>query len=300
MAWHPATGLGVIALGNLRYAQVGGAAGEALAGLVREGHAPRRSVRPTPVVERFRDVAEGLLARWDDAVADEAFAMNLDLDEPRRPAAGRGGEGRRGSLDRSVATRIVRVSSSSAHLRWWLRGERGWAELEILVTPEAEPRLQTLRVTPGGGPVAGACRGGERLLAAAARACAGLASRARARREALDLAGRRAGAAGGRGAVRDHAPGPPDGRRRPGDDDLGAGHATAAARPSGWRWTRSPAPSTEAALQAAAPRPTRRRLVAVHQATCQATRDRRGAVSRRGSRAAARTAQGRTGARGAR
>ncbi len=168
MAWHPATGLGVVALGSLRYAQVGGAAGEALAGLVREGHAPRRSVRPAPVVERFRDVAEGLLARWDDAVADETFAMNLDHDEPR--------DARRAAVEKVGADLgpfrrdddRAAVSVSAAHLRWWLRGERGWVELEILVTPEAEPRLQTFRVTPVGDPSPALVAAAERLLAAAA------------------------------------------------------------------------------------------------------------------------------------
>ena len=223
MAWHPATGLGVIALGNLRYAQVGGAAGEALAGLVREGHAPRRSVRPAPVVERFRDVAEGLLARWDDAVADETFAMNLDLDEPR--------DVRRAALEKVAADLgpfhrdedRAAVSVSAAHLRWWLRGERGWAELEILVTPEAEPRLQTFRVTPVGDPSPALVAAAERLLARGGRARPRLAVRPRAGRSAGPR-GRGAGAAGRLGAVRGHAPGPPRGRRRPHDDDLGAGH----------------------------------------------------------------------------
>ena len=167
MAWHPATGLGLIALGNLRYAQVGGVSGEALLGLVRERHAPRRSVRPAPVVERFRDVVERLLARWDDAVADEAFAMNLDLDEPRdlRRAAAEKVAADLGPFRRDEGR--APTSWSSAHLRWWLRGEHGWVELEILVTPEAEPRLQTLRVTPVGDPSPALVAAAERLLAAA-------------------------------------------------------------------------------------------------------------------------------------
>jgi CubicO group peptidase (beta-lactamase class C family) len=168
MAWHPATGLGVVALGNLRYAGVSPLAGELLGGLVREGHAGRRAVRPAPVVERFRDVAEGLLARWDDGVADAAFAMNLDLDEPR--------DRRRDAVARVAADLgpfrrdpgRPDVSWSAAHLRWWLRGERGWAQLEILVTPEPQPRIQTLLVTPVGDPSPPLVAVAERLLAVAA------------------------------------------------------------------------------------------------------------------------------------
>jgi hypothetical protein len=168
MCWHPATGLGVIALGNLRYAPVTGPAMEQLAVLVRDGHAARRAVRPDRVVERYRDVAEGLIAAWDDAVADEAFAMNMDLDEPRdrRRAAVAAVAEAIGPSSRDGARPAV--SASSAHCRWWLRGERGWAAVEIMVTPEPAPRLQTLLVTAVGDPSAALAEAAERLLAAAA------------------------------------------------------------------------------------------------------------------------------------
>ena len=168
MCWHPATGLGVIALGNLRYAPVTGPSLELLAGLVREGHAPRRAVGRAPVVERCRDVAEGLLAAWDDAVADGVFAMNLDLDEPRdrRRAALEAVARDLGPFSRDEAR--AAVSESSAHCRWWLRGERGWAQVEILVTPEPEPRIQTFRVTPVGDPSAALVSAAGRILEAAA------------------------------------------------------------------------------------------------------------------------------------
>jgi CubicO group peptidase (beta-lactamase class C family) len=187
MTWHPSTGLGVIALGNLRYAQVTGASREALLGLVREGHAARRSVRPAPVVERFRDVAEGLLAHWDDAVADRAFAMNLDLDEPRdlRRAAVEKVAADLGPFRRDEGR--AAVSASAAHLRWWMRGERGWAELEILVTPEAEPRLQTFRITPLGDPAPALVAAAELVLAAAAEPAPAWPSNL-ARGDVLDLA----------------------------------------------------------------------------------------------------------------
>jgi hypothetical protein len=63
---------------------VGLATTEALRELVQRGHATHRTVRPVPVVERFGDMAEGPLARWDDVAADGAFAMNMGL-----PGSGR-------------------------------------------------------------------------------------------------------------------------------------------------------------------------------------------------------------------
>jgi CubicO group peptidase (beta-lactamase class C family) len=147
MAWHPATGLGVIALGNRRYAPVRPVVDDQLRALVRACAAPRRRLEPMPAVVALRRVAESLLARWDDEVADDAFAMNMDLDEPR--------DSRRAAIERIAAdlgpfraddSRPV-VSESPADLTWWVRGERGWARLAILVTPEHSPRLQRLEVT---------------------------------------------------------------------------------------------------------------------------------------------------------
>ena len=96
MTWHPATGLGLIGLGNLRYAPCRPVVDEQLRALVLADAVPRRRVRPAAAVRAFRPVMEGLLTTaWDDAVADAAFAMNMDLDEPR--------EVRRAAVERVVA-----------------------------------------------------------------------------------------------------------------------------------------------------------------------------------------------------
>ena len=83
MAWHPATGIGLIGLGNLRYAPCRPVVDEQLRVLVLADAVPRRRVHPGADVRAFRPAMEGLLVAWDDAVADAAFAMNMDLDEPR-------------------------------------------------------------------------------------------------------------------------------------------------------------------------------------------------------------------------
>ena len=167
MAWHPATGLGVIGLGNVRYAPVRPVVAEMLAMLVRAEVAPRRRVHPAPAVEAFRPVVEGLLARWDDAVADAVFAVNTDLDEPRdlrraeaAKMAGELGPFRRdpGRPDRSA---------SPADLAWWLRGSHGWVRASILVTPEPEPRLQRMVLLPVGDPSSALRSAAERILALA-------------------------------------------------------------------------------------------------------------------------------------
>jgi CubicO group peptidase (beta-lactamase class C family) len=164
MAWHPATGLGVIGLGNVRYAPVRPVVAEMLAMLVREDVAPRRRVTPTLAVGRFRGIVEGLLAGWDEAAADAAFAMNMDLDEPR-------------DLRRADAEKLAVElgpfhqdparpdhATSPADLSWWLRGSRGWVRATILVTPEPEPRLQRLDLLAVGDPSPALRGAAERIL----------------------------------------------------------------------------------------------------------------------------------------
>ena len=168
MAWHPGTGLGVIGLGNVRYAPVRPVVAEMLAMLVRAEVAPRRRVGPMAAVRSFRPVVEGLLERWDDGVADAAFAMNVDLDEPRdlRRAAARKIAEELGPF-RPDPARPDR-SDSPADLAWWLRGERGWVRPSILVTPEPEPRLQRLALLAVVDPSPALRGAAERILALAA------------------------------------------------------------------------------------------------------------------------------------
>ena len=75
--------------------------------------------------------------------------MNMDLDEPRdaRRVAVAKAVDQVGPTLRPDAGR-EEVSDSPADRRWWVRGERGWLELAILLSPEPAPRIQTLRVTP--------------------------------------------------------------------------------------------------------------------------------------------------------
>ena len=167
MAWHPATGLGVIGLGNLRYAPVRPVVQEVLANLVRAELAPRRRVTVMPAIDRLRPVAERLIDAWDDALADAAFADNMDLDEPRelRTAEVAKLRDRLGPF-RLDDTRPA-VSLSPADVAWWLRGANGWLRVSILVTPEPASRLQRLALRPVGDPSAELRSLAERIVALA-------------------------------------------------------------------------------------------------------------------------------------
>jgi CubicO group peptidase (beta-lactamase class C family) len=168
MAWHPASGLGVVTLGNLRYAPVHDAVLEMLKLLVEADVVPRRRPIAASATAAFRPTVEGLIEHWDDAIADEAFAMNMDLDEPR--------ESRRASVAALAADEGPFVaddarpvtSASPADLVWWLRGRRGWIRVSILVSPEPRPRLQQLAIVVVGDPSQRIRTVADRLLAVAA------------------------------------------------------------------------------------------------------------------------------------
>jgi hypothetical protein len=160
MAWHPATGTGVIALGNSTYAAMAPLAARLLEAVVRQdGPAAHgnsvaiASPGPWPETLAAREEVSQLVRSWDDAVAQRLFSPNVAMDAPfeerRRRIAlireriGEFGDdpGRQPEFD------------TPAHCRWWLTGERGTVQAQIQLNPERPPRVQslTLAVPPAAG-----------------------------------------------------------------------------------------------------------------------------------------------------
>jgi len=169
MRWHPASGLGVVALANARYAPASLLARDQLAELVRAEVVPMRRTRPNAATHEARAAVERLLGRWDDASAAELFAMNVELDEPievRKAVIERIRE-RHGALrpDESQPTE----SLTSFHQAWWLQGERGRVHVEILLSPERPPRVQALSLTSVPEPPAPLQLAASRIVAALER-----------------------------------------------------------------------------------------------------------------------------------
>lgn len=167
MRWHPASGLGVIALTNHRYGPATPLARDLLAALLAAEAAPARRVRPERRTEAARDAVERLLASWDDELAMDLFAMNVELDEPvlDRKIAIANLRDRHGALRRDFTER--ELSRTPFHLQWWLSGERGGrVRVEITLSPEASPRIQTFSVTSVPEPPAALRTAAETLVAA--------------------------------------------------------------------------------------------------------------------------------------
>jgi CubicO group peptidase (beta-lactamase class C family) len=168
MRWHPATGTGVIVLGNATYAPVTPVAARMLRAVLRvradylatsgRTGAPARVAVPLapdgpwPETLAARETVSRLLQSWDDAVARDLFSENVALDEPfpeRRHKIGLIRE-RLGGL-RDDPGRPAQFDTP-AQCRWWLTGEEGpagerlAAQAEIKLTPERPPRVQALNL----------------------------------------------------------------------------------------------------------------------------------------------------------
>jgi CubicO group peptidase (beta-lactamase class C family) len=158
MRWHPATGVGVVALANGTYAGM-----SVLSGLVLRAIVPRSTAYhvalapsggPWPETLAARDAVDGLLRSWDDAAADALFTENVALDAPY--------------AERRHAIELIRArigdfrasderpadSDTPAHRRWWLTGAGGMVQAQIQLNPQRPPRVQSLALAvppaPGG------------------------------------------------------------------------------------------------------------------------------------------------------
>ena len=173
MRWHPATGLGVVALANGTYSPMAG-----LTDLILRAILPRPAARhvalapaapgksagePWPQTLAAQATVDKLLlaasdgadrpdalfteALFTEALFTEAlFTENVLLDAPwaeRRYAIGlirlRIGEFR-ACGDRPAE------SDTPAHRRWWLTGPGGTVQVQIQLSPERRPRVQSLAI----------------------------------------------------------------------------------------------------------------------------------------------------------
>ncbi|MBC7279663.1 serine hydrolase domain-containing protein [Nocardioides sp.] len=158
MVWHPATGLGVITLSNSTYAGASPTSIAALRSLVSDELAGDGPHRFSTVVKGLRPRLDSALERaverlrtFDPAGA-EAFALpslfadNVELDAP--DAARR--------VQITQARAKVGLPLGGAPYGYFSRAmgvalavvpaEKGRYDIEVMLSPEAEPRIQTLRV----------------------------------------------------------------------------------------------------------------------------------------------------------
>ncbi|MGH3151827.1 MAG: serine hydrolase domain-containing protein [Streptosporangiaceae bacterium] len=184
MRWHPASGTGVIALGNSTYSAMMALAARLLAAVVPQreapvwgygialaparpggaqpagsgGARPAGGSGPWPETLAAREAVSGLLRSWDDDQADRLFSPNVAQDAPfaeRRQVIALIRE-RIGDFGDDTSREPE--FDTPAHCRWWLAGERGVVQAQLQLNPERPPRVQslTLAVPPvAGTPLSG-------------------------------------------------------------------------------------------------------------------------------------------------
>ena len=147
MRWHPQSGWGIVALGNRTYAPMMPAASEALNIIIRDHFNAGSTLESNlwPDTAAAISAVEELLASGNQSIADDWFAVNMDLDQPRSE--------RMAALAEAVrnGSKISRVSESlksttPAHAKWQVASDSGLIEVELLMSPTSPPKIQALKV----------------------------------------------------------------------------------------------------------------------------------------------------------
>ena len=186
MRWHPATGIGVIALANSTYAPASTLAARLLDAVVRQELAPAGGratpalaprpaaspVAPRPAASAVepasavmwptgvwpetlaaREAVNRLLQSWDDTAAGVLFTENVAQDIPYPERRRKIALIRERIGDFGDDPQRPPESDTPAQCRWWLAGDRGVVQAQIQLNPARPPRVQslTLAVPPAPG-----------------------------------------------------------------------------------------------------------------------------------------------------
>lgn len=155
MRWSATSGHGIVAFGNATHSRLSVATTRAFD--LFDSAADHAAVPILPALRSAATAATDLIRSWDDEKADTLFAGNVSLDESfdRRRAAVSAAIASIGGLmpprtradEASSTVDANEQTTSPAHLVWHIPGEAGRLRVEIRLTPEFPPRVQTFTVT---------------------------------------------------------------------------------------------------------------------------------------------------------
>ena len=143
MRWHPQSGYGVIALGNLTYAPMNELATEVMNKIVVEVKAlpATKELDIWKSTQKAVETVVRLLNKWDENIADKNFAMNVDMDKPRED---------REKEFKKVNTKLGKFkikdikSDSPATAKAELKGSKGSIFVEVQMSPEKDNKIQKI------------------------------------------------------------------------------------------------------------------------------------------------------------
>jgi len=144
--FSPDHGVGVFAFTNLRYGPVYGRTGKALSMLVERADLGPRPIEVSPILaKRYPQVAQ-LVQSWDTQLGSAIVAENFFLDRSREDWM----EHAREKLKSIGKVTSVGPISAENKLRgaFALIGEHGKVNVKFTLTPEHEPKVQEIELTP--------------------------------------------------------------------------------------------------------------------------------------------------------
>lgn len=148
MSWHPDSGHGIVLLTNSDHGNPLVLAEEALFRVLDRRCTPARTIRMWAATRELLDAAERLIRSWDDDLAADIFAENIDIERPLRR--------RREEIARLVAeigglgparsVTDVLSADSPADVTWAVAGMAGELLCRIHLSPLEPPRIQEFTV----------------------------------------------------------------------------------------------------------------------------------------------------------
>lgn len=148
MTWHPTSGRGAVVLTNSHRGDPISLCAEALARALARDEAPASSVALWAETVALQGRADSLIRRWDDVVAAEILAPNVDFDRPLSE--------RRAEIEQLAASvgpllaggdrREIVSAVTPADVTWAIPGERGELLCMIHLTPLQPAQIQELVV----------------------------------------------------------------------------------------------------------------------------------------------------------
>lgn len=144
MRWAPAYGVGIVAVANITYASVTDACVKALDHLLSTSQLQPYQKAVAPALAAARAGVLRLLQSWDQEQAATLFADNffLDTDFAHRRSALAHLDETHGALTPDGPLLVENWLRGE----WRMRGERGWCQFFITLSPTVPPRVQTLEI----------------------------------------------------------------------------------------------------------------------------------------------------------
>ena len=144
MRWHIESGWGIVALGNLTYAPMIIACTDIM-NHVAQIHmkSSKPKINLGSATQSAMIAVNSLINKWDDAVADEWFTENMDLDQPRAERIAELLKLTSGKSNWKPSEGSITAPTKS-NVTWKVQTGASLIEVELLMSPQKSPKIQKL------------------------------------------------------------------------------------------------------------------------------------------------------------